>query len=231
VKGFKSPSGADRLLDVGCHTGDFAMIAMQDTVACYGVDVSEPHIEFARKRTGLLDNFLPYRLSEAGFADEWFDYVCCWKTLEHMLDPKAELGCVHRIIKRDGVLAVSVPSAHFFGLKAAVLGSKRIGPLARLAMRFVFQVDYSGNILPHTHLYAFSPQSLRLILEGCGFRVVAMKCSPEVLHQRLLESRGLARRSFAALYNAMAELVWRLTAGRVALCVSLLAIARRVDHE
>jgi hypothetical protein len=82
-----------------------------------------------------------------------FDCITLWHSLEHMLDARATLIAVCRLLKRDsGLLLLGVPDAG--GLQARCFGSRW------------FHLD-----VPR-HLYHFSLGSLHRLLESTGFELL-----------------------------------------------------------
>src|SRR6185312_11658560 len=52
-----------------------------------------------------------YDLTAIGLPDSSFDLVICHRVLEHVLDDHAALAELHRVLRRGGLLNVSVPQA------------------------------------------------------------------------------------------------------------------------
>ncbi len=115
----------DRVLDLGCGEGRHCINAylLHDHIHVVGVDLSRQDLATAHNR-------LQAFLGEAGavtadksfslycadglslpFADNSFDKVICSEVLEHIPDYRAMLAEIDRILKADGLLAISVPRA------------------------------------------------------------------------------------------------------------------------
>jgi SAM-dependent methyltransferase len=104
--------GGDRLLDAGCGTGE-AVIRLKDRFAALvGLDSSADAVEFASSR------IQPYHhisvvhgdLCELGFTSSSFDCCLVLDVLEHLADPELALAEIHRCLRREGQLIVSVPN-------------------------------------------------------------------------------------------------------------------------
>lgn len=97
-----------RLLDVGCGTGGFLAAAGDAGARALGVDaVREAAVIAGRRVEGA-------RVTQAAaealpFADEAFDVVRCYSTLEHVADPGRTLGEMVRVLAPRGVLYLHVP--------------------------------------------------------------------------------------------------------------------------
>jgi len=115
----------DHLLDLGCGEGRHCINAywLNDKIDVVGVDLSGKDLATAHRRfQGFLGPesstdgdhcFSLYRANGLSlpFADSCFDKVICSEVLEHISDYKAMLAEIDRVLKSDGVLAISVPRA------------------------------------------------------------------------------------------------------------------------
>ena len=114
----------DRVLDLGCGEGRHAISLHLETDAeVVGVDLSEADLATAKSR--LADNLATdgvyagsgscsFELGDAtalSFADASFDCVVCSEVLEHIPDYQAVLAEINRVLKPDGIMALSVPRA------------------------------------------------------------------------------------------------------------------------
>lgn len=112
---------ADRVLDVGCGEGRHSIGAyLLADVHVIGVDLNEQDLRTARERFAMFnepDNprkSLSFQCADAlrlPFADASFDKVICSEVLEHIPDYQGVLAEITRVLKPDGLLAVSVPRA------------------------------------------------------------------------------------------------------------------------
>ncbi|HMT06769.1 MAG TPA: class I SAM-dependent methyltransferase [Pyrinomonadaceae bacterium] len=80
-----------------------------------------------------------------------FDAITMWHSLEHMTEPDTMLDRINILLKDDGSLFIAVPN--FGGRQAQLFGR-----------------DWLHLDLPR-HLFHFTPQSLRSLLEKHGFTV------------------------------------------------------------
>lgn len=91
-------------------------------------------------------------VEECPFEPESFDVVTLYHSLEHMTNPLKTLNAVQGLLRPGGFLVVEVPN---------------IGSCYSRA----FGTEWFHLDVPR-HLYHFNRQTLRRMLEACGFLVV-----------------------------------------------------------
>lgn len=166
-----------RLLDVGCSTGSFLVVAKQagfcDT---QGVDIAQPSVEFAR-RQGLTAHVGDF--TQSMFQMAQFDVVTMWATLEHLTNPRDFVNEAYRVLCLGGILAVSVPNMK--SLTQVILGRK-------------------DRYISVNHLNYFDRRTIRRLLEDAGFRVVRTEThgiNPLIIIGDLSAAQASAERQIA----------------------------------
>jgi glycosyltransferase involved in cell wall biosynthesis/SAM-dependent methyltransferase len=143
-----------RLLDVGCGDGfklaEFSARGWQ----VYGVDVSAPALEMARRAVPE-GTFLLGELDEVQLPPASFDFIRVDNVLEHVFRPKALLASCRRLLKADGQLLVFVPRGD------------------SLSMRLLGR--YSNNAWIPFHLSLFTLAALRRVLVEAGFGTLQIR--------------------------------------------------------
>ncbi len=101
-----APPGA-RMLDVGCGYG-FGLDTAQEIFGWDGIGL-EPSLAAERGREDLGLDIRPGTLDDAFEPDERFDVIFASEVLEHVPDPRAFLGSVHRRLSDAGVFLMTTP--------------------------------------------------------------------------------------------------------------------------
>ena len=147
-----------RLLDVGCGDGSFLLAARERGWRVVGTEVSRWAVRMLRDTHGL--TILEGELLQIDPQETGFDVVTMWHVLEHMDRPLQSLTRARELLSENGTLIVAVPNAGFTLLRVAY-------PLARLRW-----LRYYTPGERELHLYHFTPDTLRRMVETAGFRVV-----------------------------------------------------------
>lgn len=140
---FRSYRQKKTLLEVGCGAGFFLKAAERAGWNTEGLEVSEAAVTFAQEQLNLRVQCAV--LEETSFAENSFDVVTMFDTIEHLFDPMHILRLVHRILRPGGALFISTPNIN--ALSHYALGK----PWAVLS--------------PAEHLYYFSPKTLNHMLQ------------------------------------------------------------------
>jgi SAM-dependent methyltransferase len=96
-----------RALDVGCGAGQVVARLTEAGYEAYGVDVSEPNIERARKFSSRCQFYDGRHLP---FADNFFDSAGALNVLEHVEEPEAFIAEIVRVVAPGGKVIISSPN-------------------------------------------------------------------------------------------------------------------------
>src|SRR5688572_12347631 len=96
-----------RTLDVGCGVGQVVGRLTEAGAEAYGVDVSEPNIERARK---VSDHCQLYDGRRLPFPDQHFVSVGALNVLEHVDEPEAFIRELVRVTDIGGRIVLSSPN-------------------------------------------------------------------------------------------------------------------------
>jgi SAM-dependent methyltransferase len=178
--------GHENVLDLGCGKGEFLELLREEGIEAYGVDLNEQMVRACQEkdlRAVLQDGLVHV----ASLADSSIGGLFAAHLVEHISpNALAQLGQqAYTKLKPDAYLIFETPN-----------------PLCLWALVNYFYLDM-------THVKPVHPQSLKLLLETCGFRDVEIRFLhpvPEGVRMALLpDAGGTAWQEMAALLNTNLE--------------------------
>lgn len=100
----------ERVLEIGCGTGsDLLQFAKHGAIAT-GVDITDTHLDLARKRVGDRAEVVKGDFRSLPFPDSCFDYVYSHGVLHHLSEPEQAVKEIFRILKPGGRFNIHVYS-------------------------------------------------------------------------------------------------------------------------
>jgi len=96
------------ILDVGCGTGTFLDLALEQGFRTSGIEVNEVAAEMARKRGHTIHSVDLGQLRRAGI--EALDFITLFQVLEHVAAPRQILQEAKDLLRPGGFIAVGVPN-------------------------------------------------------------------------------------------------------------------------
>lgn len=157
-----------RVLDYGCGSGFYAGCFQRHGCDVLGVDFNPEMLQIAQdifKVKGLMTS-----AEELLKNNDRFDLIILNQVLEHVGNPVELLGQLRRLLRRGGILFISVPNRDFIRIR----GKFRAGELN------------AGNYPPH-HVSFWSIKSLNTALSAAGLK--ALRCSvqtyPEMMQTEI----------------------------------------------
>jgi SAM-dependent methyltransferase len=209
------PRGDNRLLDVGCGSGDLLARHRALGWAVRGIEPNGRAVAACRaaglevEQADLLDAQLP---------DAYFDAVVFRHVVEHVHDPAAALARARQLLRPDGLLVVVTPNTAGIGLRA-------------------YGTCWYALDAPR-HLHLFDARNLRRLAERVGLRAESLsvagstrvlarsRCYARVQGRRLPQEAG-ARRAViarAAADDGTDDAVFRRLAGPFVALLSALGL-------
>lgn len=139
-----------KILEAGCGGGEFLEIWKDFTVDAYGVEHNMDLVHMAQEQDlqvvqGFIGN------AEDVLADAPFDGFVSFNFLEHQPDPVGMLQGIYENLTEEGVGLITVPSFEYF------------------------QEHGSYYEFIRDHIAYFTEDTLRRLLDICGFEVLEMK--------------------------------------------------------
>src|SRR5665213_331487 len=165
---FRKPLRGEKLLDFGSAWGAFGNIAKRDGIIPNGVELQ---LVAARSSLKLWGEGIVHcgPIENAPFKKNEFQYITAFETLEHLFNPIRVLRELKTFLSKDGILAISVPSADYFIFKYWFYRKQPAGALMR---KILPGNMLEGMALIHNHINTFSIKSASLMIEKSGFRII-----------------------------------------------------------
>lgn len=149
------PRAGERVADIGCGDGHLCeQLHAAGWKSVIGVEVSRTRIAGAKKRYPKI-NFFAGTLDDSNCDRDSLDLMVMDAVVEHLVNPEAVLAGLRKYLSSDGYFVALTPnmdSGHF-----AFLGKR-----------------WTGMLAPHAHIYLFTADSLRRLLQRAGFSVVSV---------------------------------------------------------
>lgn len=150
LRRFTNDARHRRLMEIGSAYGFFLDEARKFFPHVEGIDITDAGTVFARERLGL--NVSQADFLAEDYARRRFDVVCLWDTIEHLARPDLYVEKIARLTESGALVALTTGDVESLNARAR-------GARWRL-------------IQPPVHLHYFSADTLRRLLERCGFEVV-----------------------------------------------------------
>jgi SAM-dependent methyltransferase len=116
------------LLDYGCGQGTWIPVLANrfSGARISGVDVSERAITMARDKFPAVD-FRCFDGILAPYESESFDMIFCFHVLEHVVDLKATIADLSRLVRRNGVIVAILPCGNQGSLEERIVRQTQDG--------------------------------------------------------------------------------------------------------
>lgn len=154
-----------RFLDVGAGLGAILMYVDKPEFELFVTELDADAIGFINSNFHQPVNAFQGELPDAGYPDNYFDYVCCNHVIEHVLDPKLYMDEMFRILKPGGILYLGTPNRKSNAYR-----------LYRWVCSVRGKVPSIIDGIEHT--FVFSMKNLRDLAIASGFEIVAQRAIP-----------------------------------------------------
>jgi len=139
-----------RVLEVGCGNGFFLnSLKKQGFDNVYGIEPSSEMVSKTDKNIRLNIKTDIFRKNQ--FSKDYFDAICCFHTLDHMIDPNEFINESYKILKKGGYAIVVVHDTN--GLSVKLFGER-------------------SPIFDLEHIYLFNKKTLKEIFMRHRFEVM-----------------------------------------------------------
>lgn len=168
---FEKFKKTNRIIDVGCGNGDFLGEAKKRGWEVYGTEFPDDAIESCKKKgIKMYKGFL----NPDDFEPEYFDIITSFEVIEHINNPREELGYFNKILRKGGLVYITTPN---------------FNSLLRYRLKDKYSViNYPG------HLSYYTPKTLKKVFKYSGFRALKVKTTG-ISITRYKKSKGISNQS------------------------------------
>jgi len=138
-----------KLLEIGCAFGYFLSLAKKH-YSVSGIDINPYAVKIASKISG--EKIIAGDLLKKKFKNSFFDVICMFDTIEHLVKPDKYLSKISKLLKNDGILAIETGDI-----------DSLLSKIQRKSWRL---------FNPKIHLSYFSKKTLITFLKKNGFSVI-----------------------------------------------------------
>ncbi|WP_020561106.1 class I SAM-dependent methyltransferase [Thiofilum flexile] len=181
-----------RVLELGCAGGEMSeLLKSMCQASIIGFD-KNPQLAWRAQRfcdyvfTEDLDD--PHSLD--ALEGEKFDVVTLTDVLEHLQHPESLLERIKPLLLDEGEVLISVPNVAHASIR-----------LELLAGNFAYE---KAGILDETHLHFFTLDSLRTLIQQCGYTITDMDCTWNDMADNVI-AEYLAKMNLEATPEALAK--------------------------
>ncbi len=165
------PKKTDKVLDAGCGDGFYLHLLANLTQAqLVGLDDNPKALDLARKYVSSKKlKLVEGDVLKMPFKNNSFDKIICSEVLEHIPDDVKGLKEFTRVLKPEGIVAITVPSHNY-----PFLWDPVNWVLEKLFHTHFQDGFWAGVWNQHRRLY--TPKLLKEIVNKSGLKVVNIKC-------------------------------------------------------
>jgi 2-polyprenyl-3-methyl-5-hydroxy-6-metoxy-1,4-benzoquinol methylase len=137
----------NKILDVGCGTGEFLHEMKSYGWEVSGVEPSTNARESAEKKIGI-----KILKSLNDVSGNNFSAITLWHVLEHLPDPNRALQTLHKLITKNGTIFIAVPNLQSYDAT-------------------YYQSFWAAYDVPR-HLWHFDKKNMKILLQKNGFKLM-----------------------------------------------------------
>ncbi len=156
VKIMKRLKPAGRWLDIGCSAGFILSVAKAAHYDTYGIEIDPLGVKHAREELGL-ENIFQGTFEEHHFDDNFFDIITMYDVLEHVQNLNEIVKELKRVLSINGVIEIWTPDIGHWRVPKSL-------------------IEWDA-IKPSEHLYYFNKETLSMILQKHGLKIMSRRFS------------------------------------------------------
>ncbi|MDP2836339.1 MAG: class I SAM-dependent methyltransferase [Methanobacteriaceae archaeon] len=151
------PKKNENVLEIGCNTGEFCFLLKKKfNVDPTGIDINEDAITLAKKQYPDI-NFEVRNFKEVSGN---YDVIYMLHLIEHLEDPLSNIIELNRLLKKNGKIIIVCPNKWAYILK------------------FICLMQRTKFCYDPTHLFEFSPLSLKNLILSAGYKKIKIHTKP-----------------------------------------------------
>jgi len=167
----KNVSLKGKLLDIGCGNGAQTIEFLRYVDYCVAIDVEEERLNVFRQKLKelKLSNCEVKRMDATNleFQGETFDIITCIEVLEHIPDQEKALKEMYRVLKKGGLLILSVPNKWWIfethGAALPLLPWNRVPFFSWLPKRIHDKYAFARN---------YTKKEVTTLVKKTGFKII-----------------------------------------------------------
>lgn len=145
----------NRVLEIGCAEGWMSELISKKVKILFSCDIAMSYLQRAKKR-GINANFARIDAHCLPFPENLFDCVVITEVLEHLISPYKALEEIHKVLKPNGILIISVPNNMTF---------------SNLLLHLMKKYRQTGS----AHINFYDTFSIMNLLKFVGFEIKEIK--------------------------------------------------------
>lgn len=160
------------ILDIGCGAGHSTIPLIKENRDVIGVDISSSLLYILKRRNSSI-MLIEVDAEILPFKKESFNSIVMGEVLEHLLDPFSALKECFRLLSKDGVLVITIPTASRFlpTINPLIWLDQILGIWNReiIGIRPTVIRHISGKLFYHTN---FTYNEIENLLTKVGFKII-----------------------------------------------------------
>lgn len=155
-----------KVLEIGAAYGETLYYLKEKGLADEAIGVELFEDKKNKEKYKKIDRFIFGNINEIDFPEfeGYFDLILLPDVLEHIFDPKVTLKKVHKYLKGDGEIIVSMPNIRHYSA------------FVNIFIKGDFKYEDSG-IFDYTHVKFYCKKNIKELLESANFRILDTESS------------------------------------------------------
>ena len=159
----------NKVLEIGAGGCDTLLELKRTKIASEVVGVELMQLPGTNQNHPEIDKLIIGNIEQINLdvPENYFDVILCGDVLEHLIEPWDVLAKLHKFLKPDGVIIISVPNI------------REIETLYKIVVKADFRYSERG-ILDKTHLRFFCKKNILMLLKDALFKLVSIYSSFQI---------------------------------------------------